>query len=68
MITHIVRSEILMMAKDMVAALSLLPEKEMTDVELFVESNKNIFGLEKVDFKSSMIALLEKELKSLKGE
>lgn len=68
MITHIVRSEILMMAKDMVAALSLLPEKEITDVELFVESKANIFGLEKADFKSSMIALLEKELKSLKGE
>lgn len=68
MITNIVRSEILMMAKDMVSALSLLPEKEMTDVELFVDSKANIFGFEKVDFKSSMISLLEKELNALKGE
>lgn len=67
-ISHMIHSEILMMAKDMIDALSLLPDKEMTDIEMFVDSKKNFFGIEKVDFKSVMVDLLETELKKIKGE
>lgn len=67
-ISHIVRSEILMMAKDMVEALSALPETDVADIEMFVDSKKSLFGFERVDFKSTMIGLLEDELKALKGE
>ena len=68
MVANIARSEILMMAKDMIDTLSILPEKEITDVELFVESKRNLFGFEKVDFKTVMVDLLEKQLKAIKGE
>lgn len=67
-IAHMVRYEILMMAKDMIDTLSLLPDKEMTDIEMFVDSKRSFFGIEKVDFKSVMVDLLEKELKKIKGE
>jgi hypothetical protein len=67
-IVHMVRSEILMMAKDMIDTLSLLPEKDVTDIEMFVDSKRSFFGIEKADFKSVMVDLLEKELKQIKGE
>lgn len=67
-ISHMVRSEVLMMAKDMIDTLSLLPDKEMTDLEMFVDSKRSFFGIEKVDFKSVMVNLLETELKKIKGE
>lgn len=67
-ISHIVRETVLLMAKDMVSVLSVLPEEKITEIQMFVKSNNNFFGVEKADFKSVMIELLEKELKELKGE
>ena len=67
-ISSIVRQSVLQMSSDMVNILSLLPDTKVPNIEAYVKSNKNIFGLEKVDFKGMMISLLENELKKLKGE
>lgn len=67
-ISHIVRETVLLMAKDMVGLLAILPEEKLTDIQMVVKSNRSFFGYEKADFKSVMIELLEKELKALKGE
>ncbi len=67
-IASIVRTSILQMAKDMVDTLSVLPDTDAVDIDLFMESKRSFFGYEKVDFKSVMINLLEEELKKLKGE
>ena len=69
MISAIVRESIFQMSSDMVNTLSIFPDAEIpSDIETFVDSQANIFGFKKVDFKTTMIALLEKELKKLKGE
>ena len=66
-ITTIVRTSVLAMATDMVDLLGRLPDKTTTEINTFIQSNKNIFGFEKADFKSIMIDILEKQLKALKG-
>lgn len=67
-ISAIVRESVLQMASDMVSALSTCPDMAIPNVEAIAETGKGIFGLEKVDFKTTMITLLEKELKKLKEE
>ena len=67
-ISAIVRESVLQMSSDMVNLLSSLPDTKVPDIEAYVKSNKNIFGLEKVDFRGMMISLLENELKKLKKE
>ena len=44
-----------------------LPDKTTTEINTYIRNNRNIFGFEKVDFKSIMIDSLEKQLKALKG-
>lgn len=69
MISAIVRESIFQMSSDMVNTLSILPDTDVpSDIEAFVEDQSTILGFKKVDFKTTMIALLEKELKKLKGE
>ena len=55
------------MATDMIDLLGRLPDKTTTEINTYIRNNKNIFGFEKVDFKSIMIDSLEKQLKALKG-
>ena len=64
----IVNSTVLMMAKDMIDALSVCDTKISTEVETYVPTNENIFGMKRVDFKEFMISHLEPILKQLKGE
>ena len=68
MISSLVRESVLQMSSDMVNLLSTVPDTEVPDIQAYVKSNRNIFGIEKVDFKGMMISLLENELKKLKGE
>ena len=68
MISSIVRESVLQMSSDMVNLLSTIPDTKVPDIEAYVNSNRNIFGFEQVDFKEMMISLLENELKKLKGE
>lgn len=68
MISSLVRQEVLQMSSGMVEALSVCPDVEIPEIEAYVKSNKNFFGIEKIDYKSMMISLLENELKKLKGE
>lgn len=68
MISSLVRQQVLMMSSGMVNALSVCPDVEVPEMEAYVKSNQNIFGIEKIDYKSMMISLLENELKKLKGE
>ena len=55
------------MASGIVDALSVCGNFEIPNLELYTKSNANIFGIEKIDFKSTMISLLENELKKLKS-
>ena len=66
-ISAIVKSEVLQMASGIVDALSVCGNFEIPNLELYTKSNANIFGIEKIDFKSTMISLLENELKKLKS-
>lgn len=66
-ITTIVRNSVLGMATDMIDLLGRLPDKTTTEINTYIRNNRNIFGFEKVDFKSIMIDSLEKQLKALKG-
>lgn len=68
MISSLVRQQVLQMSSGMVEALSVCPDVEIPEIEAYAKSNKSIFGIEKVDYKSMMISLLENELKKLKGE
>lgn len=53
-------------AGDLIDALSVCDDKVISDVDAFIESKSNIFGIEKVDFKQLMIENLENTLKQLK--
>lgn len=66
LISTITQNCVLSMAKDVVDALAVIPKERTTEIETFVNSNKNIFGIEKVSFKDLMINMLERELKALK--
>ncbi len=68
MISSLVRQQALQMSSGMVEALSVCPDVDVPEIEAYVKSNRNIFGIEKIDYKSMMISLLENELKKLKGE
>lgn len=67
-INSIVNSIVLMMAKDMIDAMSVCDTKISTEIEAYVPTNENILGIKKVDFRQFMIDRLEPVLKQLKGE
>ena len=67
-IDSIINSSVLMMAKDMLDIISACGEKVTTEVEAFIPTKENFFGIKKVNFKDLMIARLENVLAQLKGE
>ena len=67
MISSLVREYALSMASDIVDVVSVCPNTEIADIDAYVKSN-NIFGIEQTDYRTTMINLLENELKKLKGE
>jgi len=67
-IDSIISCSVLEMSHDMIDLLSICKESVSTGVKAYIESNKNILGFEKVDFKTLMIERLERQLKMLKGE
>lgn len=67
MISSIVRQQVLQMASGIVEALSVCPDVEVPEMEAYVKSNRNLFGIERIDYKSMMVSLLENELKKLRG-
>lgn len=66
-INTIVNTSILEMAKDMVDTLSVCDNNVTSEIETYIPSKKNFFGIEKVDFKELMIARLEGILEALKS-
>ena len=67
MISSLVREYALSMASDIIDVVSASPNTEIADIDAYVKSN-NIFGIERTDYRTTMINLLENELKKLKGE
>ncbi len=67
-IDSIINGSVLMGAKDMVDIISACGEKITTEVEAYIPTKENFFGIKKVSFKDLMIARLENVLKQLKGE
>ena len=67
-VDSIINSTVLMGAKDMVDIISACGEKITTEVEAYVPTKENFFGMKKVSFKDLMIARLESILNQLKGE
>ena len=67
-VDSIINSNVLMGAKDMVDIISACGEKITTEVEAYVPTKENFFGMKKVSFKDLMIARLESILSQLKGE
>lgn len=65
-VDSIISSNVLMGAKDMVDIISACGEKVTTEVEAYVPTNENFFGIKKVNFKDLMIARLESILAQLK--
>ena len=67
-VDSIINSNVLMGAKDMVDIITACGEKITTEVEAYVPTKENFFGMKKVSFKDLMIARLESILNQLKGE
>lgn len=67
-IDSIVNGSVLMGAKDIVDIISACGEKVTAEVEAYIPTNENIFGVKQVSFKDLMIARLESVLNQLKGE
>lgn len=67
-ISSIVNGECLSMAKDMIDLMSVCDTKVTADVEAYVNTKSNIFGIKPVSFKDMMIERLEKVLAQLKSE
>ena len=65
-IDSIINSTVLMGAKDMIDIISACGEKVTTEVEAFIPTKENFFGIKKVSFKDLMIARLESILAQLK--
>ena len=66
-INSIINGSVLMMAKDIVDIISACGEKITTEVEAFIPTKENFFGLKQVSFKDLMIARLENVLTQLKN-
>lgn len=66
-IDSIVSGSVLMGAKDMVDIISACGEKVTTEVEAFIPTKENMFGIKQVSFKDLMISKLENILKQLKN-
>lgn len=66
-INSMVNTVVAMAVKDMVELLSSCSGNISSDIDAFVDSNTNILGFERVDFKTLMISTLEEQLKALKG-
>ena len=67
-ISSIVNSECLQMAKDMVDVLSVCDAKVTSEINAYVPDKTAFFGFQKANFKDMMIDRLETVLKQLKGE
>jgi hypothetical protein len=67
-VDSIINSNVLMGAKDMVDIITACGEKITTELEAYVPTKENFFGMKKVSFKDLMIARLESILNQLKGE
>lgn len=67
-VSAIVNGECLCMAKDMVDLISACNEEVNGEIEAYVPTKQNIFGVAKTSFKEVMIDRLEKVLAQLKGE
>ena len=67
-ISSIINVSVLTTATDIVELLAVCPKEKTAEIDAYVESNANIFGLKKVSFKDLMIQRLEEQLKVLKGE
>lgn len=67
LISSIVKASVLLMAKDLVEALSLCPADINADIDSFIDSRRSILGFEKINFKELMIDELERQLKVLKN-
>ena len=67
-ISTLVREYALSMASDIVGIVSDCPDTDIAEINALVETNTNMFGFKTIDYKTTMISLLEKELKKLKGE
>ena len=66
-INTLVNGEILVMAKDMLDAISSCGESVTNEIDTFIKTNENIFGYQKVSFKDVMITRLENVLSQLKS-
>ena len=67
-IDSIINSNVLMGAKDMVDIISVCGEKITSEIETFIPTKENFFGIKKVNFKDLMIERLEKVLEELKKQ
>ena len=67
-ISTLVREYALSMASDIVGVVSDCPDTDIAEINVLMDTNTNMFGIKPVDYKTTMINLLEKELKKLKGE
>lgn len=65
-IDSIVNGSVLMGAKDMVDIISACGKKVTTEIEAFIPTKENIFGVKQVSFKDLMITRLENVLNQLK--
>ena len=66
-INSMINTVVSMTARDMVELLSKCSGNISSEIDAFVDSNTNILGFERVDFKTLMISTLEEQLKALKG-
>jgi hypothetical protein len=67
-IDSIISCNVLMGAKDMVDIISVCGEKITAEIEAFIPTKENFFGIKQVSFKDLMITRLESILNQLKGE
>ena len=67
-ISTLVREYALSMASDIVEVVSDCPDTDIAEINALMDTNTNMFGFKSIDYKTTMINLLEKELKKLKGK
>lgn len=67
-VNTLVNAEVLAMAKDMVDVILVCGDKVTNEIDTYVRTNDNIFGIKKISFKDVMIDKLEKILSELKSK
>lgn len=65
-ISTLVREYALSMASDIVGVVSDCPDTDIAEINAIMDTNTNMFGFKPVDYKTTMINLLENELEKLK--